>query len=284
MVYQAEVRGSSPQPSTPIAASSIRTRESTLPVLVAVAGRLLIASSIALCMLITAPAVASAASITTTASPNTTVGGQLTDQATVSNLLTPVPGASVTFRLFAPSDPDCAGVPIFVNTKAVTLTGTTATATSDAYTPTNAGDHRWIATYDGDLHNPPISGTCSDPGETSTVLPTPAACTRPPGPAPQGGELCPRGTAAIRGRTGCQSALFSVVVSGRQIARVVFSLDGKRLRTLTTPNSGSRYALRVNPRTLPRGIHRVIARVTFRKQSATGDRTLRVTFSRCAAR
>jgi hypothetical protein len=254
-----------------------------MAVVVAIAGRVSTASLIALWMLFAAPAVASAASITTTASPNTTVGGQLTDHATVSKLLTPVPGASVTFRLFPPSDPDCAGVPIFVNAKAVMLNGTTATATSDAFTPADAGDYRWIATYDGDLYNPPISGTCSDPAETRTVLPTPA-CTPPPGPAPEGGALCASGTAAITGRTGCQSRPFSVIVRGRQIARVVFTVDGKAVRTLTKPSDGRRYRLRVDPRTMRSGVHRVLARVTFRPQSGTRARSLRVIFSRCARR
>ena len=73
-----------------------------------------------------------------------------------------------------------------------------------------------------------------------------------------------------------------MVVRGSQIRRVVFTLDGKVVRTLSKPNSGSRYVLTVNPRKLNRGIHRVIASTTFRSQSQTGPRTLRVTFSRCS--
>jgi hypothetical protein len=115
--------------------------------------------------------------------------------------------------------------------------------------------------------------------------PPPAiACTTPPGPAPAGGVLCARGTAAIRGRSGCQGSPFNVVVSGRQIARVVFTLDGKVIRTLTKPNSATRYKIAINPRTLRRGVHRVVAKTTFTKSSGTRARTLRVTFSRCARR
>jgi hypothetical protein len=73
-----------------------------------------------------------------------------------------------------------------------------------------------------------------------------------------------------------------VVVSGRQIARVVFTLDGRTVRTLTRPNSGNRFKYLVNPRNLRLGRHRVLARVTFRSQSGTPARTLRVVFSRCA--
>ena len=75
-----------------------------------------------------------------------------------------------------------------------------------------------------------------------------------------------------------------MLVSGRQIERVIFTLDGKVVRTLTRPNSGSRYKLPVNAARLSRGTHRVLARTVFSSQSGTRPRTLRVTFSRCARR
>jgi hypothetical protein len=65
---------------------------------------------------------------------------------------------------------------------------------------------------------------------------------------------------------------------------VTFALDGKTIKTLTKPNRGSLYVQPVNPRTLPIGVHRVLARTIFRKQSGTPSRTLRVTFSRCSRR
>jgi hypothetical protein len=246
--------------------------------------------------------------IKTAASPNITLGGQLTDQATVTGLVNPVAGATVTFRLYPPADTACAGPAVFTSNKTVTLASTTATATSDAFTPTAVGIYRWIARYDGDVNHLPINGPCNDASETRTVTipctpppgtpppggtvctspppppPGTKVCTTPPGPAPAGGVLCDRGTAAIRGRTGCQGSSFNVLVSGRQIERVTFALDGKVVRSLSRPNSGSRYKLAVNPRKLPRGVHRVIARTTFSKQSGTKPRVLRVTFSKCARR
>lgn len=239
--------------------------------------------------------------ITTIASADIPLGGQLTDQATVQNLVSPVAGATVTFRLYPPADTVCAGTPVFVDSRPATLSGTTATATSGAYTPTAAGVYHWIATYNGDANNLPISGICGEATETRTVTgpppppappppppakppTTPVVCTTPPGPAPAGGVLCARGTAAIRGRTGCQGSAFNVVVSGRQVQRVVFSLDGRVVRSLTRPNSGSRFVLKVNPRTLRSGVHRVVARTTFRSRSGTPARVLRVTFSKCARR
>ena len=255
-----------------------------------------------------------APSITTNASAGVVLGGQLSDQATVSGLFNPVAGATVTFRLYPPGDTDCTGNPVFTDTQAVTLNGTVATAQSAAYTPTAAGVYHWIATYNGDANNLPIAGLCNEASETRTVTTTPpppppppatppctpppgpappggtvcstppVVCTPPPGPAPAGGVLCARGTAAIRGRTGCQGAPFSVAVSGRRIQRVVFRLDGRVVRTLTRPNSGSRFVLRVDPRKMRRGTHRVLARTTFASNSGTPARTLRVSFTKCARR
>ena len=72
-----------------------------------------------------------------------------------------------------------------------------------------------------------------------------------------------------------------MTVDGRRIDRVLFLRDGKFVRLLTEPNLGNRWMLPVNPRMLPLGRHRILARVIFLKQSATRSRTLRVVFSRC---
>jgi hypothetical protein len=126
--------------------------------------------------------------IATTASPAaTTIGGQLTDTATVTGLVAPVAGSTVTFRLYPPSDPTCVGGAIFTSTKIVTLSGSTATATSDAFTTTTAGVHHWVATFDGDGANLPSAGTCGQAGESATVnaIPPqpPPPVVLPPSPA-----------------------------------------------------------------------------------------------------
>ena len=84
----------------------------------------------------------------------------------------------MTFRLYPPSDAPCAGPPLFTSIKPLTLTGTTATATSDSFTPTVTGVYRWIATYGGDANNEPVSGTCGAAGENVSV-----ALVPPPFPA-----------------------------------------------------------------------------------------------------
>jgi hypothetical protein len=239
--------------------------------------------------------------ITTAASGDITLGGQLTDQATVTGLVNPVAGATVTFRLYAPSDSTCTGTPEFTNTKPVALSGTTATATSDAFTPTGAGVYHWVATYDGDADNLPISGTCGEATETRTVSattqppPVPQALTTPPPPPPPPATTAPpapaapsrspaRGVANISsgGHTGCAGTPFPVSVTGTGVRRVVFTLDGKRIATLTRPNRANRFSVLIRPGKLKRGTHRVQATVTYVSSTQTRPKTLRVVFSRCA--
>ena len=93
--------------------------------------------------------------ITTAASGPITAGaGSLTDNATISGLVSPDAGATVEFRLYSPSDSTCSSVPVFTSSgRPITLNGATATATSAAFTPTSAGMYRWRALYSGDANN-----------------------------------------------------------------------------------------------------------------------------------
>jgi hypothetical protein len=105
-------------------------------------------------------------SIATTASPGVRVGGAITDSATVSGLVSPVPGATVTFNLYGPLDTSCAAVPVFTSVVALAPGGT---ATSAPFTPAGPGTFRWIATYNGDANNSPVSGGCLEPTEAVSV-------------------------------------------------------------------------------------------------------------------
>ena len=110
------------------------------------------------------------ASLSTAASPSVAVGAAVTDTATVTGLVNPAAGGTFTFRLFGPaSGASCSGSPLFTNTVPAQLSGTTATATSGAFTTTTPGTHRWVASYDGDARNLPISGACGDAGESVEV-------------------------------------------------------------------------------------------------------------------
>ena len=48
-------------------------------------------------------------------------------------------------------------------------------ATSAAFTPTGSGTYRWIATYNGDANNNPVSGPCNDTNESVTITAIPLA-------------------------------------------------------------------------------------------------------------
>ncbi|HEX8159788.1 MAG TPA: hypothetical protein VF526_20600 [Solirubrobacteraceae bacterium] len=122
-------------------------------------------------------------------------------------------------------------------------------------------------------------GRGSSTGTTVEPLPPPP----PPPPPPAAVGPSSTGTASITGQTGCATKNFDVRVDGTQISQVVFSLDGKRLKTLRKPNAGpTAFRIRVFPGLLGRGVHRVIARTTFAAGSNTPPRRLRVVFSRCS--
>lgn len=256
-----------------------------------------------------------------TQATSTTIGGAIGDTATISGLVRPVTtGAgtgTVTFLLYsgAPSA-GCTEANLVESFVApITFTGgapaTGGTATA-MYTPGSAGTYHWVAVFSGDVNNAPAVGLCGAENETSVVSPPgeqppptgttstpPYPCVPPPAagqPTPPllpGQELCgvaavlpatssPAGTARAISPSGCVTRNFNVQVSGRHIRRVEFYLNGKRVKSLTRPNRGTRFALAVRPNTLRRGTHRVLAKTYFTKASKTPTRMLRVTFSRCA--
>ncbi|MCA1683937.1 MAG: hypothetical protein LC708_02255, partial [Actinobacteria bacterium] len=104
--------------------------------------------------------------IVTQASPPVPVGGTITDTATLSGGLAPT--GTITFTLFGPDNPTCAGTPIFTSTVPVTGNGN---YTSGPFTVAAAGSYRWIAAYSGDANNAPAGPTaCADPLEVTAGL------------------------------------------------------------------------------------------------------------------
>jgi hypothetical protein len=87
------------------------------------------------------------------------------------------------------------------------------------------------------------------------------------------------GRSRLRGPSGCAGRTVKATVSGREIARVAFSLDGKPVRTVKGPGSYS-----VKSSTLAAGIHRIRAKVTFKRAASTPSRTHLLTFQRCVVR
>jgi hypothetical protein len=88
------------------------------------------------------------------------------------------------------------------------------------------------------------------------------------------------GRAALRGPSGCVKQAFRARVSGRSIAAVTFSIDGKKIRTLRGERAV--YSIKVRPGKFRSGRHQIVARVRFTESSGTSARKLRLTFRRCA--
>lgn len=95
------------------------------------------------------------------------------------------------------------------------------------------------------------------------------------------GERITPGTAGLSGRTGCVTSAFNARVRGAKIAKVVFLLDGKVIKTVTKPNLAGDYLARISPAKLRIGVHRLVAKVTFQAASKTAAKTLRLSFQRC---
>jgi hypothetical protein len=165
--------------------------------------------------------------ITTTPTPatGTTTGGvHLNDTALLTGADSANPGGTVTFRLYAPSNPTCTGSGGFSQT--VSLSGLTAESTTGPLPLAGAGTYHWSASYSGDDRNDPATTTCS---ELVTIKATPTlGTTREPATATAGAALndhatltgasSPTGTITFRlygvGDLTCSSApIFTKVVT-----------------------------------------------------------------------
>jgi uncharacterized repeat protein (TIGR01451 family) len=90
------------------------------------------------------------------------------------------------------------------------------------------------------------------------------------------------GSAKLRGSQGCIARNQArASVSGALIASVTFYVDGRKVKTLHKPTSGSTYTLTVNGKKLRYGAHKVKAVVTFQSGVTPAKKTLSLTFTRC---
>jgi uncharacterized repeat protein (TIGR01451 family) len=104
--------------------------------------------------------------------------------------------------------------------------------------------------------------------------------TTPPGQVVLGTRITP-GRARLLGPTGCTTRAFRARIRGTKVAKVVFTLDGHRISTVTRKNYRGTFAVRIDPRQLRIGVHRLVAKVTFTRGSATKAKTFRLAFQRC---
>jgi hypothetical protein len=108
--------------------------------------------------------------VTTRASGPVVAGGAISDSATLTGGANPT--GTITFDLFGPDDPTCAGGAAFASTVAVTGN---ATYGSGPFPATAPGTYRWLARYSGDADNRAAGPTaCDDPAEQAVVRPLPS--------------------------------------------------------------------------------------------------------------
>jgi hypothetical protein len=84
------------------------------------------------------------------------------------------PTGTITFSLFPPSDPNCAGTAIFTSVVNVNGAGSYTSATFPADQVTPDGTFQWVAVYSGDANNPPRVSVC---GQEPVVIIPPAVPT-----------------------------------------------------------------------------------------------------------
>ena len=123
-------------------------------------------------------------------------------------------------------------------------------------------------------------GQTANVGEFGNAPAQQQAAPATPGQAVLGERITP-GRARLLAPTGCTSRAFHARIRGVKIAKVVFKLDGRRVKTLTRKNFRGTYAVRIDPRHLRLGVHRLVATVTFQRGSATKAKTFRLAFQRC---
>jgi hypothetical protein len=130
--------------------------------------------------------------------------------------------------------------------------------------------------------NPPIvTPTDNTPPADQNQVVSPETTA---GPNPEQlvlGERIGAVSARLLAPTGCLSKSYTARVRGAGIARVVFRLDGKRIKTT---KKGAQFTARVNPTRLSLGVHRLVATVTFQASRHAKARTLRASFQRCGNR
>lgn len=129
--------------------------------------------------------------------------------------------------------------------------------------------------------NPPPPGQNPPPAQNPHAS-TPAAGQQVLGAQQAGPRQAARGGARLRGPSGCVPRPFTARVHGRQVRRVTFFLDGRRLVVRRARRAQRTFTARVTPGRLSLGVHRVTARVVFRSTSRTRPRTLVLSFQRCA--
>jgi uncharacterized repeat protein (TIGR01451 family) len=90
-------------------------------------------------------------------------------------------------------------------------------------------------------------------------------------------------SAKLRGPTGCMPRNGKLVVTGKRIAQVTFTIDAKHKKTVKQADSSGRFVYSVPRSKLRAGTHRVRARVVYLAGSTATAKTLVMTLNKCPA-
>jgi len=106
-----------------------------------------------------------ATTLVTRASSAATVGGPISDTATLSGGFYPT--GTMRFAVFGPNDPTCSNGAIFTTTIQISGNGTYSSA---PFTTSTGGTYRFEASYSGDANNTSAGpDSCSDPSQSVAV-------------------------------------------------------------------------------------------------------------------
>jgi hypothetical protein len=81
----------------------------------------------------------------------------------------------------------------------------------------------------------------------------------------------------------CVSKAFLAFVKGDTISKVVYSLNGRRVRTVTVADGSGRYKIRITPLQLKAGKNVLKAKITFIRSSKKRTKTLKIRVKPCQA-
>lgn len=151
--------------------------------------------------------------------------------------------------------------------------------------PLAAGDHALrIAKPDGS--GCPSSATCSKQvtladGDSATVD-FPIASATNPGSQLLDGNAVRVESVRLTLPRGCRRRPFGATVSGFGIRRVDITVDGSLVRNADARTDGRDWTVRIDPRPLPGGRHRLTADVWLSSHSSSPRRRLSRTFRSCS--
>jgi hypothetical protein len=160
-----------------------------------------------------------------------------------------------------------------------------STGDEGLHTPLNGDTYYGLShvTFCWDDETPDTPDTPDTPPADQPPADQPPVPQPPVVQPPAAGGVLPEtvqaGASKLTGPSGCAGRTVTASVKGTEIAKVVFRLDGRKVKT--TAGAGA-YSIKTSK--LGIGVHRIKAKVTYSAASGTRARTHVVTFQRCAAK